>query len=407
MHWICSQLGSREHYTIPRVLHQNGKLSYFLTDFWGQKYPYLKKAPIGSLKKMGERRHSELASASIIQLGTSRIIYQMMDRLTKSTEWEAILKRNQWYQNQMLKKMTSIINDLEPGIFFSYSYTALALAEFLKDRGWKVVIGQIDPGKLEEDLVADEEAKNPEFESFQKRAPSEYWNAWESEMVIADAIMVNSQWSKDALLKQGIPDRKINVVPLAYTDQTNIKTNRSYPKAFDKKRPLRVLFLGQINIRKGVHILLDALESLQGFPIEVDFVGPNYLSIPEKYKHLPVSFHGAVPRSAAEQFYADADIFILPTLSDGFAITQLEALSKALPLLVSKNCAELVKHKTNGYQLEHVTSSEIKKALEFCVNNPDSISQWSRNSQVPSDCSLNHLGEQLQKIEISLAEQGS
>lgn len=32
--WICCQIGAREHYTIPRALHQQRKLSHLITDAW-------------------------------------------------------------------------------------------------------------------------------------------------------------------------------------------------------------------------------------------------------------------------------------------------------------------------------------------------------------------------------------
>ncbi len=34
MKWICSQIGAREHYAIPRVLHRAGKLEFLYTDLW-------------------------------------------------------------------------------------------------------------------------------------------------------------------------------------------------------------------------------------------------------------------------------------------------------------------------------------------------------------------------------------
>ena len=34
MKWICSQIGAREHYAVPRALHKSGRLSALYTDFW-------------------------------------------------------------------------------------------------------------------------------------------------------------------------------------------------------------------------------------------------------------------------------------------------------------------------------------------------------------------------------------
>jgi hypothetical protein len=34
MNWICSQIGAREHYAVPRVLNRAGKLERLYADFW-------------------------------------------------------------------------------------------------------------------------------------------------------------------------------------------------------------------------------------------------------------------------------------------------------------------------------------------------------------------------------------
>ena len=60
---------------------------------------------------------------------------------------------------------------------------------------------------------------------------------------------------------------------------TNRKPNdgfrRKYPVKFTFSRPLRVLFLGQINLRKGIGPLLDAVRALRGEPIEFRIRGAN------------------------------------------------------------------------------------------------------------------------------------
>ena len=403
MHWVCNQIGSREHYAIPRILHQQGNLDYLLTDFWSKDYPYFSRIPGRSFKKMAERCHPELENASVVHPGLNRLLFEFKSKIKGGSEWEAILNRNHWYQESILRRAVPILRTLQPGIFFSYSYTALQLSRWLKNLGWKIVLGQIDPGKLEEDMVADEEAAFPEFSSAQQRAPANYWAEWQQEIDIADRILVNSEWSKEALLKQGISDSKIEIIPLAYGSLQTSQNSKSYPAAFSKERPLKVLFLGQVNLRKGVHYLVEALEQLQGKPIQMDFVGPRYVEIPSKYHSAGVHFHGSVSRSTAETFYENADLFILPTLSDGFAITQLEALAKGLPLLVSKNCARLVQHGYNGYLLEEISTSNLVKALAYCVEHPLELQSWSQKCKIPESCTMESLGNHLLTISSSLA----
>ncbi len=86
-----------------------------------------------------------------------------------------------------------------------------------------------------------------------KPAPAEYWDRWRNECALADQIVVNSAWSRDALLSEGVPAEKIRVVTCLLTKPTRESKSfqRHYPNAFTSERPLRVLFLGQINLRKG------------------------------------------------------------------------------------------------------------------------------------------------------------
>jgi len=55
-----------------------------------------------------------------------------------------------------------------------------------------------------------------------------------------------------------------------------------------------------------------------------------------------VEFRGRVTRDRATREYLVADAFVLPTLSDGFAITQLEAMAHGLPVIVTPNCGAVV-----------------------------------------------------------------
>ena len=52
--WICCQLGAREHYSIPRALHQRGSLARLITDAW--VFP---RNPLGLAKRtLRERYHA-------------------------------------------------------------------------------------------------------------------------------------------------------------------------------------------------------------------------------------------------------------------------------------------------------------------------------------------------------------
>ena len=61
-----------------------------------------------------------------------------------------------------------------------------------------------------------------------------------------------------------------------------------------------------------------------------------------------VSFVGRVTRDQADEWYRRADVFVLPTISDGFAITQVEAMARGLPVVTTPNCGQVVTHGIDG-----------------------------------------------------------
>jgi hypothetical protein len=64
MNWICSQIGAREHYAIPRVLHRAGKLERLYTDF-SASTPWKLLGKVTGKASLATRCHPELARAQV------------------------------------------------------------------------------------------------------------------------------------------------------------------------------------------------------------------------------------------------------------------------------------------------------------------------------------------------------
>src|SRR5260370_12537111 len=128
------------------------------------------------------------------------------------------------------------------------------------------------------------------------------------------------------------------MIPLAYEEPglgrlAEPRLQRNYPDHFTAERPLRVLFLGLINLRKGVARLLEAARMLRDEPVEFWLVGPVEIANASTVAQAGrVKWFGPATRQQAAEVYRHADVFLLPTLSDGFAITQLEAQAHGLPI---------------------------------------------------------------------------
>jgi glycosyltransferase involved in cell wall biosynthesis len=113
------------------------------------------------------------------------------------------------------------------------------------------------------------------------------------------------------------------------------------------------------------------------------------MAVPEKWRHhSQIHWLGPVPRSAVARHYQAADVFLLPTYSDGFGLTQLEAQAWRLPIVTSRFCGEVVKDGVNGLQLADVSGADIAHALRQLLAAPGKLQAMSRASGVGPQFSL-------------------
>ena len=334
--------------------------------------------------------------------------------------WPKIIARNRWFQRKVVNALTSLAAgasakaaDFRPQtsdapVFLSYSYTALEPFRYAKAHGWKTLLAQIDPGPVEEEIVAEEAARVPQLAAEWQPAPPEYWAFWREECKLADRIVVNSEWSREGLVRGGVPAEKISIITLAYEGVgvgrlAEPRLQRNYPDRFTSERPMRVLFLGLINLRKGVARLLEAARILRDEPVEFWMVGPveiaNASTIADDGR---VKWFGPVTRKQAAEFYKGTDVLILPTLSDGFAITQLEAQAHGLPVIASKNCGKVVENGVNGIILDEPSAACIANAIRDCIANPDRLQKLAEASVLDNNFTLSSLAQRLGEVGAEL-----
>jgi glycosyltransferase involved in cell wall biosynthesis len=353
--WVALQIGAREHYAIPRALQSLGLLHRLYTDAW---------VPTGSSvlrflpsKALAGRFHPELSSASVRTPWLGSLPFELRSRLVRSPSgWPRTIARNAWFQRWAVRQLRRL---QQPALnVFSYSYAARSIFGLARERGYPCVLGQMDPGPEEERLVIAEQRRYPQLAGSWQPAPAQYWQHWQQELQLADRIVVNSPWSRSCLLRQGVPASKLRLIPLVYEPSVE---GVSAPPA--PARPFQLLFLGTIGLRKGIARLLEAMRLLEGQPVQLTLAGPSELD-PQAWAAAPnVRWLGPVPRSQVAGLYGQAHAMILPTLSDGFAITQLEALAYNCPVIASPFCGEVVTPGLNGWLLPSLEPEAIAATI--------------------------------------------
>jgi len=405
MAWITSQLGSREHYAIPRSLHEVGHLNALFTDVW------IGKAMAGLFKplapSLASRRHCGIPNALVRSSTVGRVLMDRRLRRQKLSSWEACLQRNQWYSGWVSSQLQRVQAD----VFFSYAYTARQPFETAKRRGMRCILDQIDGAWREEQVWRELSRPYHDIEAEVDEAPPAYWAAWREELAMADVIVVNSGWSKKLIIEAGADAGKIVEVPLVYepakpavgsrqSSAGDHLVTRHPPPVTACSDRLSALFLGSVVLRKGVGQLLDAMWLLKAEPVDFTFAGPINVRVPDDIRAMPnVRFLGPVDRATADHLYGESDVFLFPTLSDGFGLTQLEALGHGLPVIASQNCSQVVEHRVSGLILPEVSPTAIAEAIMELVRDRDLLAQLKSGAHVPDKFHPRHLASALLALE--------
>jgi len=107
---------------------------------------------------------------------------------------------------------------------------------------------------------------------------------------------------------------------------------------------------------------------------------------------------GNAPRNDVARFYREADVFLFPTHSDGFGLTQLEAQSWKLPVITSRNCGEVITDGHNGLLLGEVSGEAIAQVLSECLKHPARLAQLSKNAIEATQFGLEPLARRLEFV---------
>lgn len=358
--WLCLQIGAREHYAVPRALHQLGLLEVLLTDTWVP--PSSLRTRLFPGQRFQSRYHPHLQAASVATPKLGSLAFELLSRRPGSPRgWPRTIARNAWFQRWAVRQLRRL---QQPALnVFSYSYSARSIFRMARERGYPCVLGQMDPGPEEERLVIAEHRRYPHLAGSWQPAPAQYWQHWEEELELVDRIVVNSPWSRSCLLRQGVPASKLRLVPLVYEPSVERAPCPPAPA-----RPFQLLFLGTIGLRKGIARLLEAMRLLEGKPVQLTLAGPSELD-PQAWATAPnIRWLGPLPRSQVAGLYGQAHAMILPTLSDGYAITQLEALAYNCPVIASPFCGVVVTPGLNGWLLPSLEPEAIAATIREAID---------------------------------------
>jgi glycosyltransferase involved in cell wall biosynthesis len=193
----------------------------------------------------------------------------------------------------------------------------------------------------------------------------------DAELELADVIVVASEWARESLaLSDAAGGKPIVLAPYG------MPAGETVARSQLPSGPFTVLFAGQIGLRKGVPHLIKAWEELQLKDARLFMAGS--INLPREYmSEHAASFEylGALPREELLELMAKVDLFVFPSLTEGFGLVIGEAMACGVPVLTTTNTGgpELITDGNEGWCVQAHKVEPLIERIEWAHQNRDQL----------------------------------
>ena len=240
-----------------------------------------------------------------------------------------------------------------------------------KKRGIKVLVDHCTP--------------HPAFmqKSASKKGYFEWWSFWRDVMADcceADMLMVGSNFICETFVENGYPRDKIRVVPLGVPQKFSSRRKQVYLKS----GTLKLIYTGGWKYEKGADDLIGAIAILAQRKVDVHLtVVGSYSQSAESVKRvkadsLPVVFVGHVPQDVLPDYLEESDVYVFPSLYDGFAMSAFEGMAMGLCPVITRESSISIEEGVTGYYIPTHNPLAIANRIESLYHNRGDIERIGR-----------------------------
>lgn len=369
---IINHGGRRDFYQLSVAFAEARLLEALVTDFyytipasWVQTFhlePYIRK------------RYHPSIPAGRVHIPVEAPLNMLVNVILKK---KSLINR----RNVILANAALTLARKRAANFFLYSYTAFEAFRQAREEQLpaKRILFQLHPNPEFIKQILEEEfdrypfaKKSLMFED--ELNPDNNFFRLKEEPHLAEHIFVASSFTKKTLTQTGIPAERINVVPYGID-------GKSFP--FEPRGgtsgPLKLLFVGQLVQRKGIADLLGALNRLSSKQIELTICTRGFFDqdILSAFPAVKVIVHRNVSHEGLLHALKSADLFVFPSLAEGFGFAILEAMHSGLPVITTENTcgADMIVHGQNGFLTPVKDPEALASNIEHCINHRDSLQE--------------------------------
>ena len=267
--------------------------------------------------------------------------------------------------------MVSFILPKDLDVFVGWSQSCLKAFDTAKKNGAVTIVERGSSHILSQKQILEEEWERhgKKFNGIPQRVIDREIGGYEA----ADYIAVPSTFVMNSFLERGFPREKILLNPFGVDTQMFRPIEESTDDTF------RFVFAGGVSLRKGVQYLLEAFDELSLPDAELWFLGdknPDAMHLVEKYENNPkITFHGSKRQEELARYYSACNAFVLPSVEEGLAMVQLQAMACGLPIIHTFNsgASDVVENGKEGFCIPLRDVDALKEKMLWCYENQDAV----------------------------------
>ena len=379
--------GTQHSWQTAFALQQLGRLQWYATSIFYKpdSLPYLLErlpGPVG--RRIGREferfRHDGLEPALVRTSG----LIEWFERIAARSGLHGAARRLDALGNQRFAaQIGREIGGPEPFALWGYNASSLSSFELGRAAGRKLILDRtIGDFRLYNRLMAKVAETHAEwFIPTDREVPASQIERDQREYELADIILTGSEFCAQTVREFGGPGiaDKVRVLPYCFDEALFAAAPAPQPLLPDE--PVRFLFIGQINPRKGVHHLLEAFARIPAAAASLTLVGE--LRVPRRtfarYADR-VSYLPTVPRAEIPAIMAAHHVLVFPSYFEGSALSLIEALASGMGVIQTRAAGNGTTPKT-GIMLEQPDTETLYAALIAAIEDRPRIDLWRAHAQ--------------------------
>lgn len=344
---ISGGLGTACYGLVKGMAHHKQDLIFVVPKLWGDEDPLAEFVNASDIQIDYREKRFKSIWKNLTYLEVSSFLIPYLSPEEYSNYTERMLQDQSELESSVLSDKFSFSGKYGKDLILEVSRYALVAAQIAKNKkhdlihahDWLSFPAGIAAKSISgKPLIAHVHAT--EFDRSGLTVNQRVYDIEKAGMEAADKIIAVSQLTKNTIVtKYGIPEDKVVVVHNAVLDTSIIKSREA------KKVPEKIVtFLGRITFQKGPEYFVEAASKVLKRDENVRFVmagsgdllNPMIQRVAELRIGTKFHFTGFLKGDDVDKMFAISDVYVMPSVSEPFGISPLEAVRHNTPVIISK-----------------------------------------------------------------------